>query len=492
MRLLELEQSPAAAVAAGAAPWLPFVEVAPGGPYFVEAGGRPWAPIGQNDALTWPDLDGLLGRRDLGAVERHLRGLAATGVTVLRLMLEYCQGDGAFLERPVGTFEPGVVQAWDDLVGMCRRVGLRLLLTPFDTFFTWVNWERHPYNQANGGPCDSRERLLTCPATRACIKRRLAFASERWGGDGTIFAWDIWNELHPVQGENRPDCFQGFIGDVAPWLKAVERRLHGRARPVGVSVFGPELAWKPWLKEPIFRHPALDFASSHFYEEGTIDHPSDTVAPAVSVGRLVREALAEIADGRPFFDSEHGPIHSFKDHGLTLPEPFDDEYFAHIQWAHLASGGAGGGMRWPNRHPHALTAGMRRAQASLAAFHALVGWGHFARRPLHGEARLSGRGGAHLFACGSGDQAVLYILRADTLGPEGMLDPTAAPIAPVATLPGMAPGRYRVTSWCPRRARALAAAELAHRGGPLRIRPAPFATDLAVAVRRLDGPPGAG
>ena len=74
-----------------------------------------------------------------------------------------------------------MVQMLDDLVGLCRQVGLRLLLTPFDTFFTWNNWDRHPYNRANGGPCDSRERLLTCPATRACIKHRLTFASQRIG-----------------------------------------------------------------------------------------------------------------------------------------------------------------------------------------------------------------------------------------------------------------------------------------------------------------------
>ena len=81
------------------------------------------------------------------------------------------------------------------------------------------------------------------------------------------------------------------------------------------------------------------------------------MAPAISAGRLVREALAEITDDRPFLDSEHGPIHTFKDHGITLPEAFDDEYFRHIQWAHLASGGAGGGMRWPNRAPASADAG---------------------------------------------------------------------------------------------------------------------------------------
>jgi mannan endo-1,4-beta-mannosidase len=54
--------------------------------------------------------------------------------------------------------------------------------------------------------------------------------------------------------------------------------------------------------------------------------------PAVSTGRLIREALAEITDTRPLFDSEHGPIHTFKDHGVTLPDAFDDEYFRHMQW----------------------------------------------------------------------------------------------------------------------------------------------------------------
>ena len=55
---------------------------------------------------------------------------------------------------------------------------------------------------------------------------------------------------------------------------------------------------------------------------------AETVAPTVAVGRLVREALAELTDGRPFFGSEHAPIHPFKEHGHTLPETFADKYFA--------------------------------------------------------------------------------------------------------------------------------------------------------------------
>ena len=181
-------------------------------------------------------------------------------------------------------------------------------------------------------------------------------------------------------------------------------------------MFGPELHWKPWLNAAVFRHPALDFANNHFYEEGTIDHPSDTVAPALATGKLVREALAEITDQRPFFDSEHGPIHTFKDHGRTLPEDFDDEYFRHIQWAHLASGGAGGGMRWPNRFPHRLTHGMRRAQRGLADFLPLVEWARFDRRPID---PVVDDPDVACFACGDARQAVLFLLRTAPLLGDG-------------------------------------------------------------------------
>ena len=54
---------------------LPWILAADKAPYFVEETGAAWTPIGQNDALTWPELAGLIGRRDLASVERHLAWL---------------------------------------------------------------------------------------------------------------------------------------------------------------------------------------------------------------------------------------------------------------------------------------------------------------------------------------------------------------------------------------------------------------------------------
>jgi mannan endo-1,4-beta-mannosidase len=467
-------------------PDLPWIEVAPGAPYFQTAQGESWTPIGQNDAVTWPDLAGLFRRRDLASAERYVADLAARGVTCMRLMLEYAQGRHRFLERPAGTFRPSMVQLWDDLFALCARHGVRILLTPFDTFWMWKRWRFHPYNRANGGPCRVRGRLLTCPETRAAVKRRLLFAAERWGGSGVLFAWDLWNEIHPAYGGGDPGCFAGFVEDLSETVRRREIELYGRSHPQTVSVFGPVLLEHSGVEEAILRHPRLDFASTHFYEQGTIDHPRNTVEPAVGVGRLVWEALSEVPPDRPFFDSEHGPIHTFKDHRRTLPEAFDDEYFRHIQWAHLASGGAGGGMRWPNRHPHRLTDGMRDAQQALAGFLPLLDWPRFRRRNLNFEIEVEGRGCTG-FACGDREQAVVWILRVNRLDKKGMLRKDAEPVDVTVAVPGLREGRYRVTPWDTAEGRCLGCSEVVHPGlGKLAVPLPPLRTDVALAVRRME------
>lgn len=463
---------------------MPWVRVAPGAPYFVTDAGRPWHPIGQNDAITWPELEGLFRRRDLAAVDRHLGWLASQGVTCLRLMMEYAQVRHRYLERPAGRVVPAMVQLWDDLFDLCDRHGLRLLLTPFDTFWMYLHWRHHPLSRAQGGPCARPADWLLDRGMIEAAKARLAFMVERWGGRGTVFAWDLWNEMHPAHMNGDLSRFAPVVTELSEHVRTLELRLFGRAHPQTVSLFGPVLEEHPEVAETIFRHPLLDFASTHLYARGTIDDPQDTLAPAIRVGELVREALAHAPAERPFLDSEHGPIHSFKDRKKTLPEPFDDEYFRHIQWAHLASGGAGGGMRWPNRRPHVLTAGMRRAQAAMAGFLPLMDWAAFRRRNLNEELRAEGpvRG----FACGDGRQALAWLVRTDAVDPAtGRLQTDAAPLAPRLVIPGLCDGSYEVTAWDTRAGRPLATFAARAGGGGLAVAVPPFATDVALAVRRM-------
>ena len=487
---------PARASATGerlSAPRLAWIEVAPDAPYFVTADGHDWTPVGQNDAVCWEGLSGLYGRRDPMAARRYLERLADHGVTTLRLMLEYAEFPDFLLEDPVGRFRPEMVQLWDDLFVLFEELGLRVLLTPFDTFWTWLKFAEHPLCKARGGPLDHPSRALLCPATMDAIKARLAFATRRWGGSGALFAWDLWNEIHPGQAEESAEPFPAFIHEVSDYLRRLEHAIHGRAHPQTVSLFGPEMRWRPHMPfaETILRHPALDFANLHIYEEGTIDDPANTVEPALAMGRLVAENIGETPKGRPFFDSEHGPIHSFKDKRITLPEPFDDDYHRHVQWAHLASGGVGGGMRWPNRHPHRLTAGMLDAQHAMTKFLPLIAWQRFDRRNVSAaiichdaRRRIVAEDLVARFAAASRDQAIAYLLRRDIIGPDGRLARGAAPLSLAITVPGLAPGRYRATLFDTERGAVIGSAEAVWEGKCGTTVAVALATDLAMAFTR--------
>ena len=467
---------------------LPWVERAPGAPYFQTEDGRAWHPIGQNDAVSWEELGPLYRRRDLRAVEDYLEYLQRHGVTVMRLMLEYAQGRGRYFETAAGKWSPGMVAYWDDLFALCEKHGIRVLLTPFDTFWMWIRFKHHPYNRRLGGPLEHPSQALLCRETREAIKGRLRFAAERWGGSGAIFAWDLWNEIHPAQGAMSAEPFVEFIDELSATVREVETRVHGRAHLQTVSLFGPELKHRPEMamEHAIFRHPALDFATVHIYEHGTIDDPRNTVDAAVAMGRIVRASLAEIEDSRPFLDTEHGPIHSYKDKRITLPEPFDDEYFRHMQWAHLASGAAGGGMRWPNRHPHTLTDGMRKAQLAMSRFMPCVDWQRFHRRNISGEleVRVAGRVVTRKvarFGCASSDQALLYLLRRDALGRDGRLDWTTPGLEVTVRIP-LLDGVAKVCVW--HTVSGTLISESSQTIGPdALLRLPPLVGDYAVALR---------
>ena len=167
-----------------ALPPTPWIQRAPNAPYFLTDEGQAWHPIGHNDAVTWPDLAGLFRRRDLPKVEAYLQELASQGVTVLRLMLEYAQRQHRYIENPAGRFVPNMVDLWDTLFLLCQKYGIRILLDAIDTFWTWLKFRHHPYNQAKGGPLKHPSQALTSPEARQAMKNRLSFAIGRWGGSG--------------------------------------------------------------------------------------------------------------------------------------------------------------------------------------------------------------------------------------------------------------------------------------------------------------------
>ena len=141
-------------------------------------------------------------------------------------------------------------------------------------------------------------------------------------------------------------------------------------------------------------------------------------------------------------------------------------------------------MRWPNRNPHRLTAGMRRAQKALADFLPLLDWRRFRRQVLGKRLSVSGSGLASL-GCGDHGQAVIWQLRTDAIGSDGLLRANATPRSVRVSVSGMEAGMWLVTPYHTGTGRALETAQV--RSGAdrsLTFSTPPIATDLAFALRK--------
>jgi mannan endo-1,4-beta-mannosidase len=150
---------------------------------------------------------------------------------------------------------------------------------------------------------------------------------------------------------------------------------------------------------------------------------------------------------------------------------------------------------------------MRAAQRAMSAFLPLVDWATFARRPLTGDeavrdadtgrplARMtadatppahppvvSASGEVAAFACGDATQAIAFVVRADVPAPDGRVRRDVPPRRVFVELPGLAPGRYVVTTFDVERGQVEARIEVAHDGGALAVGPVTLASGAALAV----------
>jgi mannan endo-1,4-beta-mannosidase len=127
---------------------------------------------------------------------------------------------------------------------------------------------------------------------------------------------------------------------------------------------------------------------------------------------------------------------------------------------------------------------MREAQAALSAFLPLIDWASFRRTCLNSRIRSSAAEVA-CFGCGDEVQAVLWLLRKDRVGQDGMLQRGADLVSLTVEIPGLAPGRYRVTQWDTVEGCCRGEYEVEVRSEPAHCMPVPpFASDLALAVAR--------
>jgi mannan endo-1,4-beta-mannosidase len=115
---------------------------------------------------------------------------------------------------------------------------------------------------------------------------------------------------------------------------------------------------------------------------------------------------------------------------------------------------------------------MRTAQASLSRFLPLIEWTRFRRRNLNEEIGLSEPGVA-AFACGDDRQAIVWLLRTNSLDVRGKITPKAKSVQ--VSVPGLDRGCFRIVIFDTITGRLVGERQIKHRnlggGAGARSRP---------------------
>lgn len=190
--------------------------------YFRFDSGPPYFPIGEN--MCWP---GGAGTYDY---DLWMNQLAGRGGNYLRLWvvnewnklglehLSVSPGDG----NGLGRYDQQAAWRIDYILDLAEQLGLRVLIcidsfNSLDANGIYGNWNRYPYNAANGGPCAQPWDFFTNLQAQRLFQQRLRYLAARWGYSASVFAWEFWNEVDLVTGYDSPA--------VASWHQQMARNL---------------------------------------------------------------------------------------------------------------------------------------------------------------------------------------------------------------------------------------------------------------------------
>lgn len=417
-----------------------FVKVSPGGKYF-QHDGKVLVPVGFNDAITWPSLISL-SYGNISAAEEYFEKLSSYGVNTLRIMLEYAQDRSgvSLLEKPLGVYNDSVIKIWDEIFRLAEKYDIYLIVTPWDPFWMYENWDVNPYNEANGGPIKTLSQFLTDPQVKLWQKERFRFIIERYGSSERVLAWELNNEIELWYGHvfYKADYTIGneareWLGEMSAFIRELEMELYGDTHLLTVSTARPGLTGT--LAGKLYRFDYIDFFTTHFYFD-TVKNPSDPLAIARDVSANINYHNYLFGDSLPFMDSESGPIDRW-----PQPTGFDAECYRAFSWSHLASGGTGTGLRWPYTSPHMMPDRLLGVLSSISRFIASGGidWLNFKGVNLDMEISLLS-GGKTFHTCSGNDYENLRELIGWAM--------SSSKIGVVTLeLKGLEQGKYRMEIW---------------------------------------------
>ncbi len=205
----------------------------------------------------------------LEVYRRMFPRLAAAGVNVVEvwmsswwLALEWINDAPGF--HGVGYFNP--YRAWklDQLLRLAEEHGIYIILVlnnhgKFSTFCD-REWERNPYNVANGGYLNSPDLYFSEERARRDFKRTADYIVARWGYSPNILMWKLFSEIDLTGTSSRvyqQPPMREWHREMSEYLKEIDPYDH--------------LVSTHWssnytrINDPISRLPAIDVPTTDAY-----------------------------------------------------------------------------------------------------------------------------------------------------------------------------------------------------------------------------------
>ncbi len=316
-------------------------------------------------------------------------------------------------------------------------------------------WPRHPYNEANGGPCQTQNDFFTSEAAKRLYEKRLRYIVARWTAFSSVLAWEFFNEIDNEYAYLKHDDVVAWHADMGRRLRAIDPYQH----LISSSFTGG--SHRPGL----FALPEMDFAQYHSYNER---HPA----------RMMAERTADFFQKyeKPFFVSEYGT-------DWKGWKPDTDPHFRALHqaiWSGPFAGAAGTGMTWWWENIH--TAHLYRHWSALAAFLEGTGMGRADLRP----ARWEGAEGPLIrFGMAAHDEALIWLLDRAYDWPDGAPETDPVPVTGArVALVGVDDGNWTVQWWDTLEGKQTGSVDVTAAGGTLRLEVPTFQVDVAARLKK--------
>ena len=316
-------------------------------------------------------------------------------------------------------------------------------------------WPRHPYNAANGGPCQTQNEFFTSEAAKRLYEKRLRYIVARWSAFPNLLAWEFFNEIDNEYAYVKHDDVIAWHGQMGRRLRSLDPFDHLISSSFTGGSERPDL----------YALPEMDFAQYHSYNE---PHPA----------RMTTEKTKRFFDKyrKPFFVSEYGT-------DWKGWKPDTDPHFRALHqaiWSGAFAGAAGTGMTWWWESIH--TADLYHHWSALHAFLAGTGIGRGDLQPAKFE---NTDGSVIPFGVAASDEALIWLLDRACDWPDGAMDPNPSPVTGAkVTLTGIDDGVWSV-EWCSTlTGEPVASGEVTAADGGLRLEVPVFQADIAAHLKK--------